>query len=850
MNSWAMSAESILEEYQVDNHSGLSTEEAGKRLEVYGINAIRVKKKTSAIVIFFHQFKSPVIYILLTAAVIAFFLGERIDAGVILAIVILNTLIGFVQELKAESSIDALEKLSSPKSKVLRDGNLVEIDSKNLCPGDILSIEAGDYIGADARLISTRQLTCDESILTGESLPVEKNNSILPQETILPERTNMVFAGTAITNGTAIAVVTATAKKTEIGKIASLMDSTQVEATPLQKKLERVSDLLLLLGVLVIIAVCLIGFWRGWNWMEIIMTSLAISIAAIPEGLPTVVTIALVMAVRRMSHKKALVRKMHSVETLGTTDVICTDKTGTLTTGKMTVRDVYSITDKTIINSIMMFCNNASLQGEGTGDTTEIALLNYVKNQSEIPEQKRVWEWSFESKRKRMSVAVINEDTTYIYSKGAPEAILDVCSVDQSVKKEMIDKANFFSENGMRVLGLAYRKVDQTDFHNMPINDAENSLTFAGLVAITDPPREESIEAVKKCKKAGIRVVMITGDHPKTASAIAYELGIVSSQKNQVLTGQEMDKLSDDEISDLVSRVNVYARVSPENKLQLIKALKKKDLVVAMTGDGVNDALALKAASIGVAMGKGGTEVARQASSMVLTDDNFATIVHAVEEGRAVNGNIKRTLQYLLSTNLAELLFILSATIVGWPVPLSPINLLWINLVTDGLPSLALAAEKVPPHFLERSHRPTSKSFFDRPFYNEMIITGIMITLLGLFIYHWGVENKDIETGRSYAFCFFVYAALFRSFASRSEYQIFIKMKLNVYHLMSCLVPLILQIGMQFSPVFLDIFEMKKLSLGENVFLISISLIPLLALEINKLITYRKRNKESEYVVC
>lgn len=436
MNPWSESVEEILTRLEVSRESGLTNLEAKKRLRQFGPNSIQVKKKTSAVVILLRQFKSPVIYILIAAALIALSLGEALDAGAIVAIVIINTLIGFVQELKAESSIDALESISSPKSKVLREGKLITIDSKELCPGDILSIEAGDYIGADARLLWTRQLTSDESILTGESLPVEKSQDVLGKETILAERINMVFAGTAITNGTASAVVTGTGRNSELGKIAALMDSTEVQSTPLQKKLERVSTLLLLLGLGVIVAVVLIGMWRGWGWTDIIMTALSISIAAIPEGLLTVVTIALVMAVRRMSHKKALVRKMHSVETLGTTDIICTDKTGTLTIGKMSVREVYSVVGDDIVESIMLFCNNASLQGEGTGDTTEIALLKYLQEHHKRAQknESRVWEWSFESNRKRMSVAS-QKDGHFISIPRGPQKPFLLCLSSVMIKK-------------------------------------------------------------------------------------------------------------------------------------------------------------------------------------------------------------------------------------------------------------------------------------------------------------------------------------------------------------------------------------------------------------------------------
>ena len=840
MQAWSKTVDDLVVKLNTNVDQGLSSKEALARLEQYGPNSIRVKKKTSPWIIFLRQYKNPVIYILIIASFIAFSLKEFLDGFAILAIVILNSVIGFVQELKAESSIDALETISSPKAKVLREGQLVVINSVELCPGDIIELEAGDYVAADARFISVRQVSCDESILTGESLPVEKHVDVLDSKTILADRANMAFAGTAVVNGTGVAIVVGTGKNSEIGKIAKMMDDTATEVTPLQLKLERVSHMLLLLGVVVVLLVALIGWWHGWSVTEIIMTALSIAIAAIPEGLPTVVTIALVMAIRRMASKKALVRKMHSVETLGTTDVICTDKTGTLTTGKMTLRETYPKVDLDIYHRIMVLCNNASMENGGIGDTTEIALLDYAKRENiDLEEMKshwpRQWEWSFESNRKRMSVAVSHKGKHFIYSKGAPEAILAVTNAEDSLKDEIHKKANAYSEKGMRVLALAYKEVStSTDYAKMKTEEAEKELIFAGLVAITDPPRTESVEAVKKCQEAGIRVIMITGDHPKTAAAIAYEIGIIDDPTQRVLTGVEMDELNQDELLLAIKEVSVYARVSPENKLQLVEALKSQDQVVSMTGDGVNDALALKAASIGVAMGKGGTEVARQASSMILTDDNFATIVDAVEEGRAVNGNIKRTLQYLLSTNLAELLFILTSSMVGMPIPLLPINLLWINLVTDGLPSLALAAESVPPHYLEESRRPTSKSFFDQAFYIEMIVSGVIITALGLMLYTYGLKNVDLLTGRSYAFCFFVYAALFRSFANRSEKKTFLEMRPNFYHLVACAIPLICQILIQQSPSLLEIFSMKSLTLAENLSLLGISLIPVSVLELVK----------------
>ncbi|MFA5582583.1 MAG: cation-translocating P-type ATPase [Bacteriovoracaceae bacterium] len=847
MQAWAQSVDKLVSKLKTNIKVGLTSAEAQEILAEYGPNSIVVKKKTPAWIILARQFKNPVIYILIIASGIAFFLKEILDGWAILAIVVLNSIIGFVQELKAESSIDALESMSSPKAKVLRDSHITTIDSKNVCPGDILVLEAGDYVAADARLISTRQLSCDESILTGESLAVEKQAEVLDSKTILAERTNMTYAGTAIVTGTGRGIVVGTGKNTEIGKIAQLMDDTVSEITPLQKRLEKVSHVLLILGIVVILSVALIGIWREWTWTEIIMTSLSISIAAIPEGLPTVVTIALVMAIRRMASKKALVRKMHSVETLGTTDIICTDKTGTLTTGKMTVHETLPKVDKNIYEKIMILCNNASLENGGVGDTTEIALLDYAqKNGIDIGELKdlepRQWEWSFESNRKRMSVAVRAGDQDLIYTKGAPEAILKVCNTDDSLFEEITKKADEYSGKGMRVLAFAYKEVNPSDYSSMKTEEAESNLIFAGLVAITDPPREESKEAVKKCIEAGIRVIMITGDHPRTAAAIAQEIGIHVNPSRPVLTGAEMDSLSEEEFLKAVKEVSVYARVSPENKLHLVNVLKDAGFVVAMTGDGVNDALALKAASIGVAMGKGGTEVARQASSMILTDDNFATIVDAVEEGRAVNGNIKRTLQYLLSTNLAELLFILLSTMAGMPIPLLPINILWINLVTDGLPSLALAAESVPPHYLEESRKPTAKSFFDQAFFVEMIVSGFFITVLGIGLYYYSLQKYDLLTGRSYAFTFFVYAQIFRSFANRSESKTFLEMRPNYYHLWACAIPLICQIIIQQFDILLDIFNMKALTLNENLALLAISLVPVSALEIVKF--FRSKNKK------
>lgn len=840
-SAWSIQSSEVLSQLSVDPELGLSENEVKLRLQQHGPNSIIVKKKISRWHIFFKQLKNPVVYVLLIAAIIAFTLNEHVDSWAILAIVIINTLIGFVQESKAEKSMEALALISSPKGKVLREGHILIVNSENICPGDILVLEAGDYIVADARIIASRQLTCVESILTGESLPIEKKSEIIKKDSSLAERSNMLYASTALSGGTGKAVVIATGRKTEIGKIAEMMETTESQSTPLQGRLEIVSRNLLIAGIVVIVLVIAIGLAQGRNVLDVLMAAISLSIAAIPEGLPTIVTIALVMAVRRMSKKNALIRKLDAVETLGATDIICTDKTGTLTTGKMQVREYFSWKKDNADDLIltMVLCNNASLDGTGSGDTTEIALLDYAKNagtdiKSMMQTHDRLFEWSFDSKRKRMSVAVKAHEKTVLHLKGAPESVVTKCRLSAEELKEINTKVLDFSQKGMRVLAFASKEVALKNFDHIGDTEIENDLGFLGLVAMADPPRTETIHSVRKCQASGIRIIMITGDHPETAAAIAYELEIINEPRARVVTGMEMELLSEGELQEISQKVSVYARFSPGNKLKLVHALKAQGKIVAMTGDGVNDAPALKAASIGLAMGKGGTEVARQASSIVLTDDNFATIVDAIEEGRAVNGNIKRTLQYLLSTNAAELLFILGSIAIGWPIPLLPTNLLWLNLVTDGLPSLALAAEKVPEGYLLESTRPSPKDFFDNSFYKEMIFVGVFITLLSFGVYYYGLTQHDHLTARSMAFSFIVFVVLCRSFSCRSDTKTFFEMKLNYYHLFSVLVPLVFQFAMQRFDLFLKVFNIKSLSLGTNFILLALAFVPVTLVEISK----------------
>jgi len=866
---WEIEAKDVLAMAGASADTGLSLAECDRRLAECGPNTLKEEVKVTRFHRLLVQFKSPVVITLLVATVISALLGEIIDAIAIATIVIINAIIGYIQESKAEAAIDALKKLSAPRARVLRETNICDIAASEIVPGDILVLEAGDYIPADCRIIISSQLSADEAVLTGESLPVDKDVRPVSGAAILGERRNMLFAGSAVATGTARAIVTATGMGTEIGHIAGMLESADKSQTPLQKTLEQVSNKLLVFCGLVVIAVAVLGFIHGEEWLDVLMTAVSLAVAAIPEGLPTVVTLALALAIRRMTRRNAIIRHMPAVETLGSTNVICTDKTGTLTTGKMRVRETFVLSggivqpgsaDNTLSEDVRTLivsgalCSNAAVSGDGiaTGDPTEVALL-YLAGDHEIAvrslniQYPRLAEWSFDSNRKRMSVAIQEGAQVIIHSKGAPESILPLCFLSGDQRNEIQSAIETLSSQGRRLLAIAQKTlpVSVTDFDAAMYRDhtaVENNLTFLGLVAIADPPRQECIPAIQACKAAGIKVVMITGDHPVTAKAIARELGIVEDGKfDQVLTGIELETMSSRELADRVEQVAVYARVSPEHKLKIVQAWKDKGNVVAMTGDGVNDAPALKQASIGIAMGKGGTEVARQASSMILADDNFATIVSAVEEGRAIYGNIRRAIQYLLSGNLCEILVMLGAAIVGWPAPLAPIHLLWINLVTDGLPALALVAEPVPKNVLEETNRPSPGTFFDREFYKEMAFIGIITSVMALAVYAYGLRMADEVTAKTYVFSFLVFAELFRSFACRSESKTIFQMGLtsNLYHLAAVAIPVAFQITLHHSDIFNEIFKVKPISSAECFSLIALTLIPVTAVEIRKWLKHR-----------
>lgn len=870
---WSQSPQAVLDVLETSSANGLSAHLVEERLKIYGRNLLKEEEKITRLARFLLQLKSPVVLTLLIATLVSVLVGDIVDAIAILTIVIINAIVGYIQEAKADNALEALKKLSAPHARVIREGSIQEIPAADVCLGEILVFEAGDYVPADCRIIQANQLSADEAILTGESLPVNKD--LAPVETSAPlgERKCMLFASTAIATGTARAVVTATGMNTEIGRIAGILESTEVAATPLQGRLEQVSNKLLIFCLLVVVLVAVLGIIHGEEWLDVLMTAVSLAVAAIPEGLPTVVTLTLILGVQRMAKRNALVRRLSAVETLGSTNVICTDKTGTLTTGKMRVREVFTLPSgilreedvqknyddlgKLIESSVL--CSNASITSDGfaTGDPTEVALL-YLAKSNNLDHQHlnaaypRLAEWSFDSNRKRMSVAVQAGSEVVIHCKGAPEAILPLCQLTEKEKEMILEAVETLSSQGRRLLSVATRtlpdslqKFDVTRYKDTAL--VESNLTFLGFVSIADPPREESILAIQDCKTAGIKVVMITGDHPVTAKAIAREIGIVEDGKfDQVMTGIELEKMSSKDLEEQVEKIAVYARVSPEHKLKIVQAWISKGNIVAMTGDGVNDAPALKQASIGVAMGKGGTEVARQASSMILTDDNFATIVSAVEEGRAIYGNIRRTIQYLLSGNVAEILIMLGAALMGWPTPLAAIHLLWINLVTDGLPSLALAMEPVPKDILKTTKRPSPKTFFDRSFYKEMAFVSIITTVMTLVLYSYMLKTTDEAVAKTYVFSFLVFAELFRSFACRSDQQTAFQMGLtsNLYHLMAVGIPIAFQIFLHHFDLFRSLFKVQRLDWEHCLILLILTLIPVALIELKKwYVQTRKRIK-------
>lgn len=781
-------------------YNGLSQKEAEARLSEYGYNEISQTKKITAISIFLSQFKDFMVMVLLVATLISFLLGETVDAIAIVTIVIMNAILGFIQEYRTEKSLEALKELSAPHAIVIRDGQEKEIQAREIVPGDLIVLEAGDIVPADCLLIEGVNIQVNESILTGESVPVEK----MPSQALSDK--NKLFMGTTLTAGRGKAVVSATGMRTEMGSIAHMIQNVEKESTPLEQRLDKIGKQLVYICLGICGIIFLLGIYRGESVHVMLLSATSLAVAAIPEGLPAIVTVTLALGVQRMLKRNALVRKLPAVETLGCINIICSDKTGTLTENKMTVKKIY--TNGQMIDTsdsdyssqanknaalkqlliIGALCNNAEYRdGKIIGDPTEVAILAASRaggiSKENLSGYRYIAEIPFDSDRKRMSV--IYQDysgNTFVFVKGAPDVILDLCSkklddnglsiMSYSSKRKIMAVTEEMASQALRVIGFAYKKLERVP-QNLSSPDIEKNLTFVGLEGMIDPPRPETIQSIKSCYRAGIKPIMITGDHKVTAVAIAKEIGM-KFEPGDVMTGEEIEAMDDRELEKKAESVSVFARVSPRHKYKIVRALKKNSRnIVAMTGDGVNDAPALKEANIGVAMGKSGTDVAKEASSMVLLDDNFATIVEAIREGRIIYDNIRKFLRYLLSCNLGEIVAMAAAALFAMPAPLIPIQILWINLVTDGLPALALSADPPDDDIMSRPPRENNESIFSRGLGARILMSGFLIgvstiTAFALMMYMTG---GDIEMARTVAFATLIMAELIYAFESRSEHK-------------------------------------------------------------------------------
>ncbi len=878
----------VTETLRTDLERGLEQGEVAKRQEQYGLNKLDEKKPVSLLSRFLHQMKDFMILVLIVAAGISFLLGERVDAVIILAIVIINAVLGVFQEERAERALEALKKLSSPHTKVVREGRQATVNVEELVPGDLVVLEAGDFVPADVRLVQVMDLQVEESSLTGESLPVQKTSEVIRETDVsLGDRINMAFMGSVVTYGRARGVVAETGMKTQMGSIAKMIAETEEEATPLQKKLASLGKILAIVSLGVCLLIFMVGILRGNEVFEMFMTSIALAVAAIPEGLPSIVTITLALGMQRLVKKKSIVRRLPAVETLGSTTVICSDKTGTLTMNKMTMQAlqvdarILELTQGDELDEAARFmllagvlCNDANVEGSEddwvvTGDPTEVAYVDLALAQGmdvrkEREEAPRIDELPFDSDRKMMSTVHRYRDQLYSFTKGAPDEILERCThIDRNGRVEVLspeEKLHLlevneeFSSRALRVLAVACKRLEKGGEEDRPY--LENCLTFIGLTAMMDPPREEAKEAIALCKKAGIRTVMITGDHGITAMAIAKKLGM-ENDRGEAVTGIQLNAMSDDELERDIDRYRVYARVSPEHKVRIVKAWKKRGDIVAMTGDGVNDAPALKIADIGVAMGITGTEVAKGASDMIINDDNFATIVTAVKEGRQIFSNILKSVQFLLSCNIGEIAVILAAIMIGLPTPLRPIHILWINLVTDSFIALALGFEPEEKHIMEVPPRNPEASIFSDGLGWRVAYQGIMIGLITLVAFWWGYRidmaqgSAEPLMGSTMAFMTLAFAQLFHSFNVKSPgISLFKKGILDNKTLIGAFfLSAALQLTVVLTPVTRRIFEIEKLGISEVKVLSMLVLAPLVIVEVEKLLTSRiiaKRQKDKK----
>ena len=863
------SKEEVLKELVANEQQGLTNKAAQEKLAQVGPNALVEGKKKSVVEVFLEQFKDLMVIILIVAAVISAFTGNLESTAVIIVVLILNAILGTVQHVKAEKSLEALKSLSAPAAKVLRDGKKQEIAAKDVVPGDILLLEAGDLVTADGRILDNFSLQVNESSLTGESTNIDKLDTTFEKEVPLADRVNMVYSSSLVTYGRANVLVTATGMDTEIGKIATLMNETKERRTPLQVSLDQFSSRLAT-AILIFCALILgLQMWRGQPLLDALLFAVALAVAAIPEALSSIVTIVQAMGTQKMAKEHAIIKNLAAVESLGSVSVICSDKTGTLTQNKMTVEDIYiggkvlKPEELNLSNQLHRYLlydvvlnNDASLSdGKKIGDPTESALLEMYRkvpgidlgdgklglSESELREHlDRLEEVPFDSDRKLMSTKHLIHTVPTIFVKGAIDVLLkrcvnirfgdDVRPMTEEDRKDILAQNNHFSENGLRVLAFAYKESDEE-----LTTDSEKDLTFIGLVSEMDPPREESVAAVARAKEAGIRTVMITGDHKVTAVAIAKKIGIFTDG-DLALTGLELDALSDEELDQQIEKVAVYARVSPENKIRIVNAWQRKNHIVSMTGDGVNDAPALKKADVGVAMGITGTEVSKDAASMILTDDNFATIIKAVANGRTVYENIRNAIGYLLSGNLSAIITVLFASIAALPVPFVAVQLLFINLVTDSLPALAIGMEPGNPDILKRKPRDPKASLLDKKFVTQISIQGFLISLSVIAAFLFGLRDTP-AIACTMAFSTLTFARLLHGFNCRSQHSIFkIGFKNNWYSLAAFALGTVLLVLILFVPALHGLFAVQPLTAQEVWLIVILAIIPTILIQLVKVI--------------
>jgi Ca2+-transporting ATPase len=879
--------------------NGLTNDEAKKRLAAYGLNEIKQVKKIPSVMIFFKQFREPLILILLAATMISAFVGELIDAIVIIAIVVLSTVVGFIQEYKSEKAIEALRKMATATCRVMRNGEEKIIRVTNLVPGDVILVSSGDRVPADAYLMEAFNLEVDEAPLTGESIAVGKSTTILTKDTVVSDRKNILYTITTVTSGRGKAVVFGTGMNTELGKIASTVQTVDLQKTPFELRMRQIGKMLSVAMLCVAGIIGILAFFRGYQVLEISIWAISVAVAAVPEALPAVIAVSLTAGVYKMAKRNAIIRRLPAVETLGSTTVICSDKTGTLTKGEMTVRRIYTYdkfasvsgvgyeleggitysdieeNDMILLARTVVLCNDASVRIADKkvvtiGDPTEVALvilghkmgINKEKTDNEYP---RIQEISFTSERKMMSTIHREDNKFEVFTKGATEIILNRCNsvicdgkqipIDDTIRNRILSVTDEMASGGLRVLALAHKQLHHNDFSE---ERAESDLSFVGLVGMMDPPREEVIDAVAQCKNAGIDVIMITGDHKLTALAVAKEIGIISALTDESMTGNELEITDVAILTEKVERIKVYSRVSPEHKIKIVQALKNKGHIVAMTGDGINDAPALKGADIGIAMGITGTQVTKESASMILADDNFATIVSAIKEGRRIFDNVKKYLVFVLSGNIGLILILASSLVMGLPLPLYAKHILYINLATNGSPAIALGFEPHEPGIMERKPRSPKESVF---FGTKKWLVGVSIILatvaLSLFIYvlytNGGIESEyAVSKARTMLFGTVVFFGLFFALSCRSfKHNITslgpLSNKLLTYSLIG---ELSLIIFIMNFPIMQEIFDLVPLGVSDWILLLSLSCIGFAYSEITKIMPkLRSKYRKDEQTV-